>query len=91
MSGLKGGIDYFVGIDVSKDKFDACGITGKEAKLFQISAAMNRAGFEKLKRHLGTVSVSSVLIGMESTASYHAISSLILLLRVIKSFLSIHC
>ena len=71
MSGLKGGFDCIVGIDVSKDKFDACGITGEETKLFQISAAMDRKGFEKLKRHLGTVSVSSVLIGMESTASYH--------------------
>ena len=71
MPGLKGGFDCIVGIDVSKDKFDACGITGEETKLFQISAAMDRKGFEKLKRHLGTVSVSSVLIGMESTASYH--------------------
>jgi transposase len=71
MSGLRGNFDCIVGIDVSKDKFDACGITGEATKLFQISAAMDRKGFEKLKRHLGTVSVSSVLIGMESTASYH--------------------
>jgi transposase len=71
MSGLKGRFDCFVGIDVSKDKFDACGITGEEAKLFQISAGMDRKGFEKLKGHLASVSVSSVLIGMESTASYH--------------------
>jgi len=33
MSGLKGSFDGFVGIDVSKDKFDTCGITGDEAKL----------------------------------------------------------
>ncbi|MBE0559120.1 MAG: IS110 family transposase [Proteobacteria bacterium] len=71
MSGLKGSFDNFVGIDVSKDKFDACGITGDERKLFQFSAAMDRKGFEKLKDHLAVVSVSSVLIGMESTASYH--------------------
>ena len=71
MSGLKGKIDSFVGIDISKDKFDACGITGEENKLFQFSATMDRNGFEKLKDHLGAVSVSSVLIGMESTASYH--------------------
>ena len=71
MSGLKGGFDSFVGIDVSKDKFDACGITQDEAKLFQFSAAMDRKGFEKLKEHLAVVSASSVLIGMESTASYH--------------------
>jgi len=71
LSGLKGSFDCIVGIDVSKDKFDACGITGEEAKLFQISAARDRKGFEKLKGHLASVSVSSVLIGMESTASYH--------------------
>ena len=71
MSGLKGGIDSIVGIDVSKDKFDACGITGEEVKLFQISVAMDRKGFEKLKKQLSSFSVSSVLIGMESTASYH--------------------
>jgi len=71
MSGLKGNVNSFVGIDISKDKFDACGITGEEAKLFQFSTTMDRKGFEKLKGHLGAVSASSVLIGMESTASYH--------------------
>ena len=45
MSGLKGNVNSYVGIDVSKDKFDACGITGKEAKLFQFSATMDRKGF----------------------------------------------
>ena len=71
MSGLKGSFDCFVGIDVSKDKFDACGITGDGTKLFQFSTTMDRKGFEKLKGHLAAVSISSVLIGMESTASYH--------------------
>jgi len=71
MSGLKGSFDGFVGIDISKDKFDACGITSDEVKLFQFSATMDRKGFEKLKGHLAVVSVSSVIIGMESTASYH--------------------
>jgi len=67
MSGLKGSFDSFVGIDVSKDKFDACGITGNEAKIFQFSTTMGRKGFEKLKGHLAAVSTSSVLIRMEST------------------------
>ena len=40
MSELKGSFDGFVGIDVSKDKFDACGITRDEAKLFQFSATV---------------------------------------------------
>ena len=70
MSGLKGGFDSFVGIDISKDKFDVCGITGDEAKLFQFSATMDRKGFEKLKDHLAVVSASSVLIGMESNEQY---------------------
>jgi transposase len=71
VSGLKGSYDVFVGIDISKDKFDACGITGDETELFQFLATMDRKGFEKLKGHLASVSISSVLIGMESTASYH--------------------
>jgi transposase len=71
MSGVKGNVDCFVGVDISKDKFDACGITGKEVRLFQLSAGMDRKGFEKLKGHLSSVGISSVLIGMESTASYH--------------------
>ena len=68
MSGLKSSFSSFVGIDISKDKFDACGITREETKLFQISATMDREGFEKLKGHLAG---SSILIGMESTATYH--------------------
>ena len=32
MSGLKGNFDGFVATDVSKDKFDTCGIKGDEAK-----------------------------------------------------------
>jgi transposase len=68
MSELKGSFSGFVGIDISKDKFDACGITREETKLFQISATMDRKGFEKLKGHLAG---TSVLIGMESTATYH--------------------
>jgi transposase len=71
MSGLQGIFDCFIGIDVSKDTFDTCGITGDEAKLFQFSATMDRKGFEKLKGYLTEIPISSVLIGMESTASYH--------------------
>ena len=60
MSGLKDSFDCFVGIDISKDKFDAHGITGEESKLIQLSATRDRKGFEKLKRHLAAVSVSSI-------------------------------
>lgn len=71
MSGSRSPFQGFVGIDVSKDKFDACGIGEDGTKLFQFSAAMDRNGFEKLKSHLSFVPMGSVLIGMESTASYH--------------------
>jgi len=71
MSGSRKPFQGFVGIDVSKDKFDACGIREDGAKLFQFSAPMDRNGFEKLKSHLSSIPIDSVLIGMESTASYH--------------------
>jgi len=61
----------------------------EEVKLFQISAGMDRKGFEKLKGHLASVSVSSVLIGMESTASYHVNLFSYLVSEVTRSFLSI--
>ncbi len=66
----RGDFDYFVGIDISKDKFDACGTRKDETRHFQISMAMDRKGFEKLKKHLIGLH-SSILIGMESTATYH--------------------
>ena len=63
----------FLGIDISKDKFDAycIGIDGE--KHFYLSCSMNRAGFDKLLGHLEALSISqeSLLIGMESTACYH--------------------
>jgi transposase len=71
MSGSQDGFESFVGIDVSKDTFDTCGITRDKGKLFQFSATMDRKGFEKLRDYLEGISPSSVLLGMESTASYH--------------------
>jgi transposase len=73
MSGLKakGSFGVFVGIDISKEKFDACGIKADGTRLFQCSVAMDRKGFEKLKGYLASLPISSILVGMESTASYH--------------------
>jgi len=59
----------FVGIDVSKDKFDACGIGSGGEKVFSLTASMDRKGFEKLIVHLKRK--SSLLLGLESTACYH--------------------
>ena len=63
----------FLGIDVSKDKFDAYCIDINGEKHFYLSCSMDRAGFEKLVSRLGALSISqeSLLIGMESTACYH--------------------
>jgi transposase len=64
---------FFVGIDVSKEKFDVCCIDSTGKKLFGLSTSMNRTGFEGLAMKLSSVSGSKdfVLIGMESTACYH--------------------
>jgi len=59
----------YVGIDVSKEKFDACGIDGGGEKVFSITCPMSREGFEKLVRQWPKE--APLLIGMESTASYH--------------------
>jgi transposase len=63
----------FLGIDVSKETFDACCINAKGERLFSLSTSMNRKGFEELIKQLSCQSVSqeSVLVGMESTACYH--------------------
>src|SRR5512136_2630702 len=61
----------YVGIDVSKEKFDACGIGEEGKKLFSLSCPMNREGFDKLVTRLAAVSTASLLLSMESTASYH--------------------
>ena len=61
----------FVGIDVSKDKFDACGIGERGEKVFVVSLQMNKQGFEDLLLRLPKKNTVPLLFGMESTASYH--------------------
>ena len=61
----------YVGIDVSKEKFDACGIGDDGTKVFSVTCPMNREGFDKLIVQLPTRETASLLFGMESTASYH--------------------
>ena len=61
----------YVGIDVSKEKFDVCAIGDEGNKLFSLACPMNREGFDKLVTRLAAVSTASLLLGMESTASYH--------------------
>jgi transposase len=66
-------LSLFVGIDISKEKFDACCIGSKGEKLFRMSAAMSREGFEALLMQVSSIAKTkgSILIGMESTACYH--------------------
>jgi len=59
-----------VGIDVSKEKFDACGIGEGGKKMFSVSCPMDRSGFDTLVVQLPT-DKTSFLLGMESTACYH--------------------
>jgi transposase len=78
---IGGGIDmderqrfrWFLGIDVSKETFDGCCIPSHGERLFNLSASMDRKGFEELIKQLSTLSTpkESVLVGMESTACYH--------------------
>ncbi len=64
---------WFLGIDVSKERFDVSCINTKGERLFNLSASMDRKGFEELIKQLSTLSTpqESVLVGMESTACYH--------------------
>lgn len=63
----------FLGIDISKDKFDAYCMDTNGEKYFHLLCSMDRTGFEKLISRLESLSIAqeSLLIGMESTACYH--------------------
>jgi transposase len=64
------GFSRFLGIDISKETFDACCISDQGETHFSISTSMDRKGFEELIKQLSSRSVpqESVLVGMESTA-----------------------
>ena len=63
-------MSFFVGVDISKEKFDVCCIGEQQEKIFSLTCSMDREGFEKLVLKL-PMDKSSFLLGMESTASYH--------------------
>jgi transposase len=69
----KAAFKIFLGIDISKEKFDACCIGSNGEKLFRMSASMSRAGFDELIMKVSSIRgpKESILIGMESTACYH--------------------
>jgi transposase len=61
----------FVGIDISKDSFTACTVSPNREKVFELSAPMDREGFEKLSQHLSKFPKDSIVIGQESSGCYH--------------------
>ncbi len=63
----------YLGIDISKETFDASCIDTEGERVFSLSTSMSREGFDKLLQELCSLSVpaESVLMGMESTACYH--------------------
>jgi transposase len=63
-------MSFFVGLDVSKEKFDVCCIGEEGEKVFTLTCSMDRGGFEKLIAQFPE-DKTSFLLGMESTASYH--------------------
>jgi transposase len=65
----KSSFSGFLGVDISKDKFDAYCIDMNGEKHFHLSCSMDRVGFEKLVSL--SIPQESLLIGMESTACYH--------------------
>ena len=70
---VKTSFSGFLGVDISKDKFDAHCIDMNGEKQFYLSCAMDRTGFEKLVEYLEKLPIprENLLIGMESTACYH--------------------
>jgi transposase len=70
---VKTSFSGFLGIDISKDKFDAHCIDMNGEKQFYLSCSMDRAGFEKLVEYMEKLPIrrENLLIGMESTACYH--------------------
>jgi transposase len=61
-------MSFFVGVDISKEKFDVCCIGEQQEKIFSLTWSMDPEGFELLSRKL-PADKSSFLLGMESTAS----------------------
>ena len=62
---------YFLGIDVSKDSFDACLIDVKQKVKMNEKFSMNSDDFEKLIQKLERYEKESILIVLESTSIYH--------------------
>lgn len=63
--------DYYLGIDVSKDTFNACLIDNEQVKLFNEKFTMDRDGFDKLLKTTTKYQSDKILSVLESTSIYH--------------------
>ncbi len=61
----------FVGIDVSKDKFDVCAISNPNSIIFESAFDMSQQGFSSFANKLSSFPKQSIVIAMESTGCYH--------------------
>lgn len=59
----------YIGIDVSKDKFDYAAVDTQTTLIKKDSLQMNRDGFQELGKLIQ--SFSNVVVGFESTGTYH--------------------
>jgi len=59
----------YIGIDVSKDKFDYAAVNTQSTLIKKESLQMNRDGFYELEQLIE--SFSNVVVGFESTGTYH--------------------
>ncbi len=62
---------YFLGIDVSKDSFDACLVNANQEVRMNEKFSMDSEGFEKLLQNLLAFERDDTLVVMESTGIYH--------------------
>ncbi len=62
---------HFLGIDVSKNSFDACLIDVKQEVRMNEKFAMDSDGFEKLVQNLQEFEKDDILVVLESTGIYH--------------------
>ena len=65
-------VDFFLGIDISKDSFDVC-VRTHERVIGSSSFRNNSSGFESLERWMSTknVDTSRLRVGLEATNVYH--------------------
>jgi len=63
--------EYFMGIDISKDSFDAALLNSDGEIKSQYKLSMDREGFDKLLGYLSIFDKDKLLISMESTGVYY--------------------